>query len=119
MKADRLERMESSLKKIIGTALNELLQEKMSDFGLITINEIKLASDLSYLDIFVSSLRNPEKLCKDLAHHAQVVKEHINREMTLRKTPIIRFRYDETLEKTTQLISKINEITHEHEWNNP
>gem|GEM_PF-1447406 len=88
----------------------EEIAEIQADFGLITINSVKLAPDLSYLDIFVSSLQNGDTLCKTLAGYAQVCKEAINKKMPLRKTPIIRFRYDDTMETTHKMIQDINSL---------
>jgi ribosome-binding factor A len=55
-------------------------------------------------------LKNSDRLCKTLANYAQDIKEEINKNITLRKTPIVRFRYDESIEKSTNLINKINEL---------
>jgi ribosome-binding factor A len=65
---------------------------------------------MSYLDVFVSSIKNNEVLCKKLAKYAQKVKEDINKKITLRKTPIIRFRYNNEMEFSSDLISKIGDL---------
>lgn len=65
---------------------------------------------MSYLDIFVSSLKNQETLCKTLATYAQDIKHTINTKITLRKTPIVRFRYTDEMEFTTNLVDKINSL---------
>ncbi len=110
MKQDRLKKMNSMLKEIVGNCIIEQTLEIQSDFWLITINDVELASDMSYLDVFVSSLKNSDKLCKTLANYAQMVKEAINKNITLRKTPIIRFRYNNEMEFSTHLINKINSL---------
>ncbi len=110
MKQDRLKKMNSMLKEIVWNCIMEQTLEIQSEFWLITVNDVELASDMSYLDVFVSSLKNGEKLCKTLANYAQLVKEAINNNITLRKTPIVRFRYSNEMEFSTQLISKINSL---------
>jgi len=65
---------------------------------------------MSYLDVFVSSIKNSDILCKTLANYAQEVKEAINKKITLRKTPIVRFRYNDEMEFSAQLISKIDKL---------
>lgn len=110
MNEARLKKMEAWLKWIITSFLLEKSLEIQQEFWLITINDIKIANDLSYLDIFVSSLKNSDKLCKSLALFAQDIKEEINKNITLRKTPIVRFRYDNTIEHSTELINKINKL---------
>jgi len=110
MDKKRKSQHESQLKEIIWATLLEETADIQSDFGLITINCVKLAPDLSYLDIFVSSLKNGEMLCKTLAWYAQICKEAINKKLPLRKTPIIRFRYDDTMETTHKMIQNINSL---------
>jgi len=110
MKQNRLKRMNSMLKEIVWTSILQNTLEIRSDFWLITVNSVKLSSDMSYLDVFVSSIKNKELLCKTLANYAQIIKEDINKKITLRKTPIVRFRYDNEMEFSTDLISKINAL---------
>lgn len=110
MNQDRLKKMNSILKEIVGKCLIEQTLEIQSEFWFITVNDVELASDMSYLDIFVSSLKNSDKLCKTLASYAQTIKEAINKDITLRKTPIVRFRYRNEMEFSTHLIAKINSL---------
>lgn len=110
MKSDRLKKMNALLKEIVGNCVLEETLEIQNDFWLITINSVSLASDMSYLDVFVSSLKNGEILCKTLANYAQAIKEAVNKKITLRKTPIIRFRYNNEMEFSTNLINTINSL---------
>lgn len=110
MDTKKLKKLEKSIQKIISTTINPITYELINDFWLITINKIKLSPDLSYIDIFVSSLKNKEILCKKLKNYTFLLKQTLNKNIILRKMPIIRFRYDETLEKTFQLTQKINNL---------
>ncbi|MBW7954260.1 ribosome-binding factor A [Candidatus Gracilibacteria bacterium] len=110
MKENRLNRYNSELKEIVGNCLLNHTIEMQKEFGLITVNEVNLATDLSYLDIFVSSITNQDKLCKELALYAQEIKVSINKNIVLRKMPIIRFRYRDEMEFTTNLLKKINSL---------
>lgn len=110
MNKDRKIKIESKLKEIIWSKMYELTMEIQQDFWLITLNELILAPDMSYIDVFVSSLKQKDILCKTLAKYAQELKHHINNTMPLRKTPIIRFRYDDSMEHSNSIISKINDL---------
>ncbi len=110
MNETRLKKMNSMLKELVWNIILENTFEIQSDFWLITVNSVELAPDMSYLDIFVSSIKNSELLCKSLANYAQIIKEGINKEITLRKTPIIRFRYTDEMEFSTDLLQKINSL---------
>lgn len=110
MNQDKLKKMNALLRNIVSTSLYEHTFEIQSNFGIITVMSVNLAPDMSYLDIYVSSMKNNELLCKSLAKYAQKIKEDINTKIILRKTPIIRFRYNDEMEFATQLISKINHL---------
>ena len=110
MNQDRINKMQAWIKEIIAPKLIELTAEVQQDFGIININWVVISKDMSYLDVFVSSIKNQENLCKTLALYAQDLKHEINKNITLRKTPIIRFRYDKTNETTLNLISKIHAL---------
>lgn len=110
MNQERLKKMNSMLKEVVSMSIYESTLEIQSDFWLITVNSVAMASDMWYLDVFVSSIKNSDKLCKTLATYAQQVKEDINKKITLRKTPIVRFRYNDEMEFSAQLISKIEKL---------
>lgn len=110
MNQERTKRMESKLKEIITSKLFELTAEIQSDFWIINVNWVKISPDMSYLDVLVSSIKSQDTLCKALAVYAQELKQEINKNITLRKTPIIRFRYDNSNETTIDLLSKIEAL---------
>lgn len=105
-----MKKFDSLLKSIISNRLYIETMEIQENYWIITVNNVSLASDMSYIDVYVSSLKGKDTLCKTLAKYAQVLKEEINKNIILRKTPIIRFRYDDTMEKSTILINKINDL---------
>lgn len=107
MDTQRKKRFNTVLQHLVADFFIDIFPTMQQDFGIITINKVALAKDFSYLDIFVSSLLNHEKLCHELAKHAQILKRHINQKITLRKTPIIRFRYDDNMKQEAQLLHTI------------
>jgi ribosome-binding factor A len=98
------------LKDIVSYTIFNKMEERQSEFWLITVNRIELSVDARYADIFVSSIKNKKILCKALAKHAQDVKVDINKNLKLRVMPIIRFRYDDVLEQSVDLLKKINSL---------
>jgi len=110
MNENRLKKFNSILKEIVWRCILENTLEIQNEFWLITVNKVSLASDMSYIDIYVSSIKNGELLCKTLANFAQIIKENINKKITLRKTPIVRFRYTTEMETFTNLLNKINSL---------
>lgn len=110
MKEDRLNKMQSMIGDLARQFLIEASMEIASEFGLITVTNIKLASDMSYLDIYVSSMKNKETLCKALSQFDYAMIKRMNAIVQLRKTPRIRFRYDEEGEISQNITSLINSL---------
>ncbi len=110
MKLERQNKIEAKLKDILSQKIYELTMEIQSEYGLITINATKLAPDMSYIDVYVSCIKNQDILCKNLAKYAQELKDALKTGIILRKMPIIRFRYDNSIEVENNLIEKINAL---------
>ncbi len=110
MKQQRQNKMDARIQEIISEKIHVLTLEVQQDYWLITVNMTRLAPDMSYIDVFVSSIKNQEVLCKTLAKYAQEIKEELRDKIILRKTPIIRFRYDTSMEDESRIISKINAL---------
>lgn len=110
MKLERQNKIEAKLKDILSQKIYELTMEVQSEYGLITINSTKLAPDMSYIDVYVSSIKNQDVLCKNLAKYAQNLKDALKNGIILRKMPIIRFRYDNSIEIENNMIHKINSL---------
>ena len=108
MEQKRLQKLESIAKKIASEHILWSLTEAEDIFGIITITGVKVSSDLSYLDIYVSSLENKGILAKTLANRAHKLQREIAKNISIRKIPKVRFRYDEQWE----IASDINYTLH-------
>ena len=96
MNQERIKKLERVSRELISRFIFEELDDSELNFWLITITWVKISSDLSYLDIFVSSLQNWELLPKTLAKHNREIQGRLNRALSIRKLPKIRFRYDDS-----------------------
>ena len=110
MKQERRKRAESISKKLLSEYLISDFRELSTTFGIITITNVSISSDLSYLDIFVSSLRSPDTLTKELAEHAHEIQRLLGKKIDFIKVPKIRFRYDETGKKSFDIHQTIQEV---------
>jgi ribosome-binding factor A len=95
MNQERIRKLESVSRELVSHYILEELDDSELNFWLITVTWVKISSDLSYLDIFVSSLLNWETLPKTLAKHNREIQWRFNRALNIRKLPKIRFRYDD------------------------
>lgn len=110
MNNERMKKLESVTYELVTNFIFQEMAEESLEFGLITVTWIKISSDLSYLDIYVSALKNEEKLTKTLAAHATEIQRQFNKSLSLRKFPRIRFRYDDTWAVWEQVSRMINDL---------
>lgn len=110
MNNERLKKLEKTSKKILSDILFEETADLMNEFWIITLTEVVVSPDLSYLDIYVSSLKNGEKLTKTLAKRNYIVQHKYNSSIGIRKLPRIRYRYDESGAIWQKICKTINDI---------
>lgn len=95
MDAKRLQKLESIAKKIASEQILSSLTDEEDIFGIITITKVKVSTDLSYIDIYVSSMKKKEDLCKTLSTRAHKIQRELAKNISIRKIPRVRLRYDE------------------------
>lgn len=111
MNIERIKKLESVSREIISNLIMEEVEDIQSDFWIINITDIIISTDLSYLDVWVSSFKNQEILPKTLAKHNYEIQRKYNRMINIRKLPKIRYRYDskwEIWQKVCDTINKVN-----------
>lgn len=110
MNNQKMKKLESILLSLISNFIIDELKDIESDFWLININWVKLSTDLSYLDVLVSSFKNTDILTKTLALYAKDMERKIYKKIEIRKLPKIRFRYDQSWEISQNIVNKINNL---------
>jgi len=110
MNLERIKKLERVSRELVSSFIFEELEDAELTFWIITITWVKISSDLSYLDIFVSSLLNWEILPKTLAKHNREIQWRFNKSLNIRKLPKIRFRYDNSWSNWQEVCDIINEI---------
>jgi ribosome-binding factor A len=110
MNSERLKKLENVAQNLISSFILEEMQEEQSEFGLINVSGVKLSSDLSYLDVYVSAFKNQDHLTKALAKHNKDIQHRFHKAMVLRKIPRIRYRYDDSGELSQSINNTINSL---------
>lgn len=85
--------------------LASIVQFEVKDprLGLVTINEVRVAKDLGYADIYYTVLGmddQPEKLAENqaaLESASNFLRRRVAQEIKLRIVPSLRFHYDESV----------------------
>jgi len=102
------------LKSEISTILTREMPH--TQFGFITITEVKVSPDLRYARVLVSVFGPPEeqKRTLDLLNSEKAfVRQLIGKRFRLRHTPEILFVYDETIEYGDRMLRMIEEVKKE------
>jgi len=111
MNKDRIKKLESLSREILWNLIMEEVNDVQSEFWIINITDIVISSDLSYLDVWVSSFKNKETLAKTIAKHNHEIQRKYNKAINIRKLPRIRYRYDNKWEIWQQVCDTINNVT--------
>ncbi|MFY0639853.1 MAG: 30S ribosome-binding factor RbfA [Bermanella sp.] len=104
--------------------LAQMLQFQVKDprLGLVTLNAVKVASDLGYADIYFTvmkpgmveadadTIKETEKVLNDMAGF---LRTELSQIMKTRITPLPRFHYDISLERGHKLTNLINQAMRE------
>lgn len=110
----RLERINSLLKQEIATILTRRINDQR--IGFISITEVKISKDLSLAKVFYSQLGSEEdrkRTKKGLQAARKFIKGEIGRVIKLRTVPDLCFIYDESIERGSRVLSKLNKLASE------
>jgi ribosome-binding factor A len=108
----RLTRIAALLKKEV----SHILRTKINDsrIGFVSITEIKVSSDLAHAWIYYShlgTLKERKETQKGLMAAQKYIKFEIGKNLHLTTVPDLKFIYDESLEKGTAIVNKLNELS--------
>lgn len=110
MKHERLIRAESISKRIISEFIITELRELVSEHWIITIIEVKISSDLWYMDVFVSCLQDTQNLTKSLSEYAHPIHRTLWKKIDFVKVPKLRFRYDDSGKESSRIHTVIKDL---------
>lgn len=90
--------------------LAQIIQRQMRDprVGMVSVNDVRVSKDLSYADVYVSSLDTPgtsekEDLVMVLNNAAGFFRSELAKRHSMRTTPKPRFHYDEAVDRGPRL----------------
>ncbi|MGI6734909.1 MAG: Ribosome-binding factor A [Tenericutes bacterium ADurb.Bin239] len=90
--------------------LSEIISYKVGDpsLGLATVSAVELTRDYSYAKVYITFLGDGDINAKmEILNNASgYIRHELSKRMNIRKTPELRFIYDDTFEKA----AKIDEI---------
>ena len=113
MSVDRLERVNSLLKRVIGDAMFRIMQADSVGAGLITVTGVHCARSLRNATVRVSVFGEPEvqqRALGHLIHHTHEFERAINREVRMKFTPQLRFELDHSIEKGDAVLALLDKL---------
>ena len=113
MSVDRLERVNSLLKRVIAEAMFSVMQGDTVQPGLITVTEVKCGKDLRDATVRVSVFGDDalkETALQHLKHHAKQFQQEINRQVKMKFTPRLTFQLDLSLEKGDEVLAILSKL---------
>ena len=113
MSVDRLERIDSLLKRVIAEAMFSVMQGDSVQPGLITVTGVSCGKDLRDATVRVSVFGDDalkETALQHLKHNAKRFQAIINREVRLKFTPRLNFQLDLSLEKGDEVLAIIDKL---------
>ena len=113
MGVDRLERVNSLLKRVIAENMFSVMQGDTVQPGLITVLGVECGKDLRDANVRISVFGDDalkETAIQHLKHNAKRFQAAINREVRLKFTPRLNFQLDLSLEKGDEVLAILNNL---------
>lgn len=111
--AERMRRVNESLRQVLSEALLELKDPRI---GFVTVTGVDTSPDLRHARVFVSVLGGERKRERSLvgleAAHG-VLQARVSRELRLKRTPQLAFQYDPSVEHGVRMSKLIDELAPE------
>ncbi len=85
---------------------------------IVSITRVKLTSDLSFADVFVTVMGTPGQqtaALNALKHSAGVMRTKLTKVLSIRVAPFLRFQFDEDLKKELEVLDLLDKVAKENE----
>ena len=107
---------QDQLGEVIARELSDLIRTRMKDprIGFASITDVDLSADLRHTKVFVSVMGEPEEQRATLAalnHASGYLRHELAQRLTIRHTPDIVFRLDESIARGARLLDLINQVS--------
>lgn len=108
-----MRRVNEALKEVLSEGVGELKDPRI---GFVTITGVEASPDLRFAKVYVSVLGSERKRVATLAGLESahgVLQRRVSRELRLKRTPLLTFQYDPTVERGVRLSKLIDELAPE------
>jgi len=107
----KLQRLETTIQR----TLTDIYRREVKDdsIGFLTITEVRLTNDFSYLTIYYTILGADNKkaaAAKALKRSRNFVRSKLAQQVKMRKSPELKFKYDESLSYGNKISEGLKEV---------
>ncbi len=113
MSVDRLERVNSLLRREIGEACFHVLGTTGVDLAAITVTRVETSRNLRHALVYISILGHESergRILRIVANHHGAFQRLINRDLKLKYTPVLQFRLDESVAKGDHVLDVLSKL---------
>jgi ribosome-binding factor A len=111
--SDRSRRVNEAIRQVLSDAVPGLKDPRI---GFVTVTGVRATTDLKQATVWVSVLgtgRERERTLEGLQAAHGVLQARVARELGLRRTPVLTFEYDPSVEQGVRLTQIIDELAPE------
>jgi ribosome-binding factor A len=107
--------------QLIRKEISELLQREVNDPRLssfVSVNEVDTSPDLKQARIYVSHLgssQDKDVIMAALNAAAGYFRSELARSLKMRNTPVLEFRWDDSIERGAHILELIDQVTRKQE----
>lgn len=105
-----MRRVDELLREVVSESVGALEDRRI---GFLTVTAVRTSADLRVATVFVSLLGDEAERADALAalEHARVpIQQRINRELRMKRTPVLRFEYDQSVESGARMSKLLDEL---------
>ena len=105
-----MRRVNESVRAVVAETLGELKDPRI---GMVTITGVHVTPDLAEARVFVSVLGNEKKRAATLAGLESAtgfLQTKLGRQLSLRRTPMLTFSYDDSVERGVRMTKLIEDL---------
>ncbi len=112
----RVSRVASLIKQEVSQMLLHSIKDDRVGIGMVSVTDVDVSGDLQHAKIFVSIYGSDEvrsQTMEGLKSATGYVRSELGHRIRLRRTPEVLFIEDRSLERGTQIISLLNQLSQE------
>jgi ribosome-binding factor A len=107
----RIRRVDEAVKQVLSEEIPKLKDPRI---GFVTVTHVLITQDIEHADVWISVYGTEKQRQGTLAaleRATGVLQASVNRQLRLRRTPVIRFQYDEAIERGVRMTRLIDDLT--------